>query len=468
MTAASEGLEVDTPRRSSAGALAALAATAVLAALGTSIANIALPALMSAFAASMGEVQWVILAFLLAGTMLIVPVGHLGDRRGRRAVLSWGIVVFTLGSAVAALSPDLALLVGARALQGAGAAAMAALTVGLVRETVPADRLGGAMGVLGASTAVGMALGPSLGGALLAGPGWRAVFGALVPLGVLSLLLVRRALPATPAAASTGSFDLDAAGTLLLSLTLGAYALAVTVQPGGTAGAAGLGGVAALGCIAFLRVERAAGTPLVDVRHLAATGALRHLAASLLGATIMMSYVLIGPFYLTSALGLDAAHLGLTMAIGPVAAMVTGVPAGRLVDRLGAKRVSALGLAEMTLGLVVLVVLGGWAGIVGFVLGSVVLTPGNQLFMAANNTSVMTSVGPDDQGAVSGTLNLARNVGMITGASVLGLVYRAGAATAPNGSAGAIVGMQVAFAAAAALGLLSLALTTPRGRRRTA
>ena len=190
MTAASDGLELDTSHRSSGGAIAALAATAVLAALGTSIANIALPALASAFAAGMGEVQWVILAFLLAGTMLIVPVGRLGDRLGRRGVLSSGIVVFILGSAVAAVAPSLVLLIAARALQGAGAAAMAALTVGLVRETDSPDRLGGAMGVLGASTAVGMALGPSLGGALLAGPGWRAVFGALVPLGVLGAVIL--------------------------------------------------------------------------------------------------------------------------------------------------------------------------------------------------------------------------------------------------------------------------------------
>ena len=155
------------------GAVAGLALAMLLASLGTSSANVALPALGTAFAAGFNHVQWVVLVYLLAITVAVVGAGRLGDRLGHQRVLLGGLALFTLASALCALAPTLNLLIAARLVQGLGAAVMIALTVAVMRETARPARIGSAMGLLGTMSAVGTALGPSLGGVLLAGPGWR-------------------------------------------------------------------------------------------------------------------------------------------------------------------------------------------------------------------------------------------------------------------------------------------------------
>ena len=177
-------------------ALASLSLSMLLSSLGTSIANVGLPTLAQAFGASFQEVQWVVLAYLLAITTLIVSVGRLGDIIGRRRLLLAGIVLFTVASVLCGVAPTLWLLIAARAAQGLGAAIMMALTMAFVGETVPKARTGSAMGLLGTMSAIGTALGPSLGGVLIAGLGWRAIFLVNVPLGVLAFVLAYRHLPA--------------------------------------------------------------------------------------------------------------------------------------------------------------------------------------------------------------------------------------------------------------------------------
>ena len=167
----------------------------LLSSLGTSIANVALPNLAQAFDASFQEVQWIVLAYLLAITTLIVGLGRLGDIVGRRRLLLAGIFLFTVASVLCGVAPTLRLLIAARAAQGIGAAIMMALTMAFVGETVAKAKTGSAMGLLGTMSAIGTALGPSLGGVLIAGFGWRAIFLVNVPVGILTLLLAHRYLP---------------------------------------------------------------------------------------------------------------------------------------------------------------------------------------------------------------------------------------------------------------------------------
>jgi MFS family permease len=176
-------------------ALASLSLSMLLSSLGTSIANVALPTLAQAFNASFQEVQWIVLAYLLAITTLIVSVGRLGDITGRRRLLLAGIFLFTVASVLCGVAPKLWLLIAARAAQGFGAAIMMALTMALVSETVPKAKTGSAMGLLGTMSAIGTALGPSLGGVLIAGLSWRAIFLVNVPLGILTFSS-RASLPA--------------------------------------------------------------------------------------------------------------------------------------------------------------------------------------------------------------------------------------------------------------------------------
>jgi EmrB/QacA subfamily drug resistance transporter len=454
-------------------ALASLSLSILLSSLGTSIANVALPTLAQAFSASFQEVQWIVLAYLLAITTLIVGVGRLGDITGRRRLLLAGIFLFTVASGLCALAPTLWLLIAARAAQGLGAAVMMALTMAFIGETVPKARTGSAMGLLGTMSAIGTALGPSLGGVLIAGYGWQAIFLVNLPLGVLTFLLAHHYLPVDRLTPKTDRVRFDHAGTLLLALTLAAYALAVTIHDNQGRGSFGplnaaLFAAAVVGGGLFVRAEARAASPLIRLALLRDPVRSASLAMSALVSTVMMATLVVGPFYLSLALGLDAALVGLVLSVGPLVAALTGVPAGRIADRYGAQRVTIVGLTGIAAGAFALSMLPATLGIPGYVAPIVVVTAGYALFQTANNTAVMAEVGSDQRGVVSGLLNLSRNLGLITGASVMGAVFALASATTDIAAArpeAVATGMRVTFAVAAVLIVVALAAAAGTYRR---
>ncbi|OEJ34765.1 MFS transporter [Streptomyces subrutilus] len=452
-------------------ALAALSLSALLSSLGTSIANVGLPTLAQAFDASFQQVQWIVLAYLLALTTLVVSAGRLGDLIGRRRLLLAGILLFTVASVLCGAAPSLWLLIAARAAQGVGAAVMMALTMALVGGTVPKARTGSAMGLLGTMSAVGTALGPSLGGVLISGFGWRAIFLVNLPLGILTLLLAHRHLPADLPGRPAGGARFDHVGTLLLASTLAAYALAMTLGRGGSGPlGAGLLAAAACGAVLFVRAEARVASPLIRPRALRDPGLGGSLAMSVLVSTVMMATLVVGPFHLARGLGLHEALVGLVMSAGPLAAALTGVPAGRLADRFGGPRTTVAGLAAMAAGAGALSMLPASSGVTGYLAPMVVVTAGYAVFQTANNTAVMADVPANRRGVVSGLLNLSRNLGLVTGASVMGAVFAGASATADVTTAGpeaVAAGMRITFAVAAGLILAALAIavalaTAPR------
>ncbi len=419
-----------------AGVLASLALCTLLPSLAISSANVALPTLAADLGARFADVQWVVLAYLLATTTLIVGAGRLGDLIGKRRLLLSGIALFTAGSALCALAPTLPVLVAARAVQGAGAAAMLALTMALVGAALPKSRSGSAMGLLGSMSAVGTALGPSLGGVLIATFGWPAVFAINLPLGGLALAMAWRCLPADRGRGQAAGFDL--AGTGWLALTLGAYALAMTCQPA-------LLALAAAALALFLRTEARVASPLVRLARLRDPVLATGLAMNAAVSAVMMATLVVGPFHLSGALGLGAAAVGGLMSIGPVVSAFSGLPAGRLVDRFGPRRMTQLGLGAMAFGCGLIALLPTSLGAIAYVGPLIVVTPGYALFQAANNTAVMAEVPADQRGVVSGLLTLSRNLGLITGASAMAAVFAAG-------------GLHLSFAAATGLVLVALGL----------
>ncbi len=442
-------------------ALVSLSLSMLLSSLGTSIANVGMPTLAHAFNASFQQVQWVVLAYLLAITTLIVSVGRLGDVIGRRRLMLVGITLFTLASTLCGIAPTLWLLIAARVLQGLGAALMMVITMAMVGETVPKEKTGSAMGLLGSVSAIGTALGPTLGGFLIAGFGWPALFLINLPLGVLMLLLARQYLPKDHKVAATTQTKFDVVGTVLLVMTLAAYALAMTLGRGGF-GPLNIALLlfALLGAALFVITEMRTEAPLIKMVTFQNTVLSAGFAMSALVTTVVMATLVVGPFYLSGALGLDPSHVGLVMSSGPVIAALTGAPAGRLVDRLGASRMGIAGLVGMVVGTSTMALLPTGFGIPGYIAPLVAITGSYALFQAANNTAVMTTIQPDQRGVISGMLNLSRNLGLITGASVMGTVFAMGASTsnlltAPPSSIES--GMRLTFAVAA--GLILLALT---------
>ena len=425
--------------------------------------------LAHAFTASFQDVQWVVLAYLLAITALIVSVGRLGDIIGRRRLLLGGISLFTAASLLCGVAPTLWLLITARAAQGLGAAVMMALTVALVGETVPKEKTGSAMGLLGTMSAIGTTLGPSLGGVLIAGPGWRFIFLVNVPLGILNVLLAHRYLPVDRREPKTDWAGFDTVGTLLIALTLGAYALAMTMGRGrfGPLNMALLL-VTASGAGLFVFAETRATSPLVRLTMFRDPVLSASLAMSTLVSTVVMATLVVGPFYLSRALGLDAAVVGIVMSAGPLVAALTGVPGGRIVDRFGAPAMTMVGLIVTSAGCITLSMIRSTLGISGYVAPIVVVTAGYALFQAANNTTLMTDIRPDQRGVISGMLNLSRNLGLITGASAMGAVFALASASIDITTArpeAVATGTRITFAVAAILIVVALTIAVGTYRR---
>jgi MFS family permease len=372
--------------------VAGLSLSTLLSSLGTSIANVGLPAMALAFDASFQEVQGIVLAYLLAVTTLMIPAGRLGDRLGRRRLLLAGIVLFTIASLLCGLAPARWPLLVARTAQGVGAALMMANTMALVGDVVPNARTGSGMGLLGTMSAIGTALGPSLGGALIAAFSWRAIFLVNVPLGVLTFLIGRHHLPINQDAPVESDAGLDLAGTTRLALRFAAS-----------------------------------------------------LAMNAIVSLVMMTTLLVGPFYLSGTLGLEPAAVGLALSAGPLVAALTSVLAGRLVDRMGPPRMTIVGLGAVAAGAIILAMLPATFGVPGYITPIAVMTIGYALFQTANNTAVMTGIRPCERGVVSGMLNLSRNLGLVTGASAMGVVFAA-------------TGMRITFAVAALMIIFALAI----------
>ncbi|KAA3499216.1 MFS transporter [Agrobacterium tumefaciens] len=386
------------------GITVTLALAMLLASLGTSIANIALPALVDAFAAPFLQVQAVVVAYLAAMTVSVVIAGRLGDSRGLKPMLVVGLAVFAIASLLCAIAPNLSLLIGARALQGVGAAFLMTLAMALMRQTANEARVGRAMGLLGTVSALGTALGPSLGGLLIPVAGWRGIFWVQVPLAVLALVLAIRLLPAGPAKAK---------------------ALSVTLWS-------------------------------VMTRNL-----VTNLLVNIVVAAVMMTTLVVGPFYLGIALGLTATQVGFVMAVGPVISIFSGVPSGRMVDAWGSGRILAIGLALLAAGSFLLALLPNRIGVTGYVISIIVLTPGYQLFQAANNTAALAEVSKDRRGTVSGLISLSRNIGLIAGASAMGAVFAFGVGMEEfaRATASAIAsGMRLTFLLAGGMMLVAIGI----------
>lgn len=397
---------------SSRWTLGGLSLTLLMSSLDTSIANAALPALARAFDAPFQAVRWVVLAYLLALTTLTVVAGRLGDVVGRRRLLLTGIATFTVASLVCGTAPTLTVLLVARSAQGLGAAGMMALAVALAGDAVPAGRTGRAMGLLGTMSALGTTLGPSVGGVLTARFGWESIFLVNVPIGVLALLLAWRGLPP------------DRPGP---------------VQPS-------------------TRPAALAGVGLLRAPAIAAS-----LAASLLVATVMMATLVVGPFHLSRTFGLSATAAGFVLSVGPLVAVIAGLPAGWLVDRLGAQRMTLASLVGLAAGASIVGAMPPSVGVGGYLGPIVGMTGSYALFQAANNTWLTTTVDPRARGTAAGALGLARNLGLIAGASLMGAVFAwaVGSADAATAHAAAVAaGVRLTFRVAACLIGLAIAGAT--------
>lgn len=389
-----------------------------MATLDISVVGLVLPVLARDLGAPLTVVSWVVLAYVLALTGLLLAFGRLADRAGRRRVYATGIVVFVAGSILCAASSAAGWLIAARAFQGIGAAMMSANSSALLVSAFPDEERGRALGAFGAAVGVGLAFGPALGGWIVSALSWHWIFLVNVPIGALALFLLLRRVPADVAPASTApdaAARPDAGRSLLWSLGLGLVMLALSLGPDRgwatpVVPIAAAGGVLALA--GFVALERRTDRPLLPWRHLGGPlGAA--VLLTLAGQALSMAVAFLLPLQLEEVLGLDPGHAGRWLAIPPVAALFGAPLAGRLADRFGTRSLSVLGLVLAAGGVLLLARLGTETRLLAP--GAALFGIGLGLFTVPNASAVMGAVPPELLASASGLQATARNLGIAAG-----------------------------------------------------
>ena len=399
-------------------AIIALALPILLASMSSSIVNIAIPNMVSELHTTFNLVQWVIIAYLITLTTSAIIVGYFSDNWDRRALLLKGILIFTFGSLLCAFASSITWLIFFRIVQGIGAAIMLNTTMALIADLKSKTSSGLAMGWVGTLSALGTMIGPIVGGTVSDIWGWWAIFWVNIPSGILALILVYYFIePNSLIKAAKKHYDI--LGILALSLTLVFYSLALTL---GNPFTLPLMIVTILSFAGFIYIEMRAITPLIPLKLFKQAILSAGIATSSIVATIMMSTLIVGPFYLTYVLQLTLFEAGLVMSCGPMIAALLGLPAGKLVDRFGSEPIIICALIGLLTGFSLLSLFAHTLTVLSYLVLICLITSSYALFQTANNTSIMFMASVQ-RGLLAGLLNLSRNLGLINGVALMGTIF---------------------------------------------
>jgi len=389
------------------------------------IVNVALPSIQAGFAVGEAGLQWVVAAYSLGMAVFIMTAATLADLHGRRRWYVIGIAVFTLASMACGLAPSLPLLNFARGVQGIAAATANVTSLALVSAAFPDPKQKArAIGIWTAIASVGTAVGPTLGGFLVEHWGWRSIFLVNVPVGLLVVFLTLRYVVESRDGRPR---KLDLPGQALFMVSVGALAFAVIQGPkaGWTSFLIlGLFAVAAVGCVVFVRVERAKADPMMDVSlfrdpsYAVAIGTICTVFFAIYGMLLLTTQ------FLQNVRGYTPEQTGLVILPFSAAVTIVSPLVGRVVGRFGARVPILIGLATMMLGLGALIASGhGNIGIV--LLGLGLCGIGGAMCLTPITSLAMTSVPPQRAGMASGIMSAQRAIGSTVGFAVLGSVLAA-------------------------------------------
>lgn len=362
-----------------------------LATLDGSIVNIALPTLVKEFRVQFATVQWVVLAYLLTLVTLMPNIGRLADMKGAKPLYSLGLLIFTVGSMLCGLSPSVEWLIGFRVLQGAGAAMLAALGAAILTEAFPPNERGKALGISGSIVSVGIITGPVLGGLLIDILSWHWIFFVNIPVGIAGIFAARKFLPA-PRPQHRQRFDFPGALFLFISLT----SLLIALTQGQTRGFShpfilGLFVSWLVFLLVFLRIERRAEQPLVDLQLFRDPAIVFNLTSAFTTFVAIAGTVLLMPFYLENILGYDTRHAGMLLSVTPLAITIVSPLAGTLSDRYGSRRICIAGMATILAGYASLSTLTAHTTVIGYILRFLPVGIGMAMFQSPNSSAIMGS-----------------------------------------------------------------------------
>lgn len=449
--------------------MAAVAMSIFLATIDGSIVNVALPTLVRDLNTDFATVQWVVLAYLLAQTTLMLGVGRWGDMIGKKSIYNAGFVVFTIGSVLCGLSPTVYWLIAFRVVQAVGAAMTLALGMGIVTEAFPPQERGKALGIMGTLVSVGVVVGPTLGGILIEALSWHWIFFVNLPVGIVGTLMAYRFVPDFKPSGRE-RFDYWGAATLFISVL--SLLLALTI--GQSAGFVTppillLFAVFALFLALFIAIEWRSDQPMIDLRLFRNTLFSVNLITGFITFVCIAGTFILVPFYLEGMLGYNTRQVGLLLAALPVCLGITAPISGSLSDRFGTRPITVAGLAILLVGYYAASTLTSQTGTLGFIVRMIPIGVGMGVFQSPNNSAIMGTVPRHRLGIASGLLSITRTLGQTVGIAVLGALWAGRVAvhagtSLPGGATMApataqVAGLQDTFLVVLVLIVLALALS---------
>jgi EmrB/QacA subfamily drug resistance transporter len=387
--------------------------------MGSSIA-IGLPSIGDELAMDAILLGWVATAYLLAAAMFLVPFGRIADIYGRKRIFTYGMITYTAASLLSAISTSAAMLISFRVLQGIGGAMIFSTGVAILTSVFPPEERGRVLGINVAAVYAGLSLGPFVGGLLTQYLGWRSMFWANVPLGLLIIALIFWKLKGEWAEAKGEKFDI--VGSIIYSLMLIAIMYGFTMLP--ELPGAGLILAGGLGIVAFVKWETKVKSPVLDVRLFGnnTVFALSNLAAFInYSATFAVSFLL--SLYLQYIKGLTPQIAGLVLVAAPVMQAIFSPLAGRLSDKIEPRIVASLGMGLTVIGLIFFIFLGNATSLWFIIAGLIILGFGFALFSSPNTNAVMSSVEKRFYGVASATLATMRQIGMMFSMGMVMLIF---------------------------------------------
>jgi EmrB/QacA subfamily drug resistance transporter len=387
--------------------------------MGSSIA-IGLPSIGDELQMNAILLGWVSTTYLLAAVMFLVPIGRIADIYGRKKIFTYGMLTYTIASALSATSTSAAMLISFRILQGIGGAMIFSTAVAILTSVFPPQDRGRVLGINVAAVYTGLSLGPFAGGLLTQYLGWRAIFWANVPLGLMVIALIFWKLKGEWAEARGEKFDV--VGSIIYSLMLLAIMYGFTMLPDIIGVVLILAGAA--GFAAFIRWETKVKSPVLDIGMFRnnTVFALSNVAALInYSATFAVGFLL--SLYLQYVKGLSPQNAGLVLVAAPVVQAIFSPFAGRLSDKIEPRIVASAGMGLTVIGLIFFIFLGKTTSLWFIIAGLMILGLGFALFSSPNTNAVMSSVDRKSYGVASATLSTMRQIGMTFSMGMVMLIF---------------------------------------------
>ncbi len=397
---------------------------ATMSALDVSIVNVAMPTLKTEFNTTMAAIEWVAMAYMITLTIFLPFFGRLADILGRSRLYNIGFVVFTVGSLFCGMAASASFLIAARVLQAVGAGLLQANSVALITQAFPMEERGKAIGIQGAVQAIAMAVGPFVGGILIATIGWRSVFYINIPIGVLGPIAALYVLP--PNEKREKKESIDYLGTIFFASGL---AFLVLVFNEGVKLGWGSNTIIVYflhACILlslFVMTELRVKHPLIDLKLFQDRTFLVGNLTGMISYYVLFAVLFLMPFYFERVLGLSPVLTGTLLTPIPLAMALVAPVSGHLSDRYGSRIMTASGMLLSAAACFALLFAGLHAHVAVLVGELVLLGAGMGMFTPPNNSAIMGAAPKDKLGLAGGVLNMMRSLGLIFGVDISGVIF---------------------------------------------